>query len=149
MKRLKINDSETTIYRKAVPEKSNRFSSSSDEFINTSDEIEGERINDFITDCREEFESRRERNDYQPIPTFHGPEHERRLPPPKHTLEEGRANQMVCEAEHSRARIFDVAGNEPNYQLDLDNKFYHSSMVDETYLSVASHVEETIVKRII
>ena len=93
LKRLKINDSETTIYKKAVPEKSNRFSSSSDEFINTSDEIEGERINDFITDCREEFENRRERSDYHPIPTFHGPEQERR-PPPRCTLEEVRVDQM-------------------------------------------------------
>ena len=63
------------------------------------------------------------------------------------SLEEIRVDQMVKDAENARACIFDVPGKHDRF--DLNNNFAHSAMVDETYLSVASHVEESIVKKII
>ena len=67
----------------------------------------------------------------------------------RRSLEEICADQMVHEAENARARIYDVPGKHQVNDHILHNNFTHSAMVDETYLAVASHVEEAVVKKIV
>ena len=57
-----------------------------------------------------------------------------------------RAEQMVQEAEESRAQMLPVSGNENQGLVPLS--FIYSAYVDEEYLVMGSHVDETTVKKI-
>ena len=140
---------------------------SSDEAEDNPDEMVNEMINNsmveqFIADARDhQFPAdhhwdRRENNRHTqgrssgPKP---GPSRARQLSPDK------KANRLIQESEGCRAKIFDVPGNKnfiqfsqpemPRYELDLNNEFVHSAMVDENYQLVASHLDESIQEKII
>ena len=56
------------------------------------------------------------------------------------TTPEDRAAKIIREAEASRARIFQTPGKDMNF---LTSQFAHSSLVDESFLLVAAHVDES------
>ena len=68
---------------------------------------------------------------------------------------ERRADQLIKDAEASRARMLDVPGRceseilNKNKPLDLNNEFVHSVMVDQDYLMVAAHVDENLRRKIV
>ena len=80
-------------------------------------------------------------------------------------LGQDRANRLIKEAETSKARLFELpkpgenflqdrgdrghASNFPMQGLDLTRPFLHSAMVDESYLMVATHVDEHLFNKII
>ena len=57
---------------------------------------------------------------------------------PKH-----RANQLIKDAETAKARILDVPG------MNLSSEFMKSALMDETFLLVASHLDQTTHEKII
>ena len=57
--------------------------------------------------------------------------------------EEDRMDQIIRDAENSKAKIFQTPGNR-NYNFDFEKKFVHSSMVDEEYMILAGHVDANI-----
>ena len=61
-----------------------------------------------------------------------------------------RVDQMIQNAEANRMKIFGTPGRDHNTLLpiDLDRDFIHSAMVDETYMLVASHIEDLILGKI-
>ena len=61
------------------------------------------------------------------------------------TAPEDRANKVIPDAEHSKARMYDLPGESPmdfnlldsdcrlrEFKIDLHNEYVHSSMVDES-----------------
>ena len=70
-----------------------------------------------------------------------------------------RADQMIKEAEAVKARILDAPGrgyqfNDQMYgneteQIDFRNNFVHSVMVDESFLLVASHLDQNTYDKIV
>ena len=87
----------------------------------------------------------------------------RRLTPPAPSMEQ-RVDGLLREAENKRVTINDVPGEisqtfhfnnspagQPCYSrelVDVQNRFVHSAMVDEEYLIVAAHLDDSIIKRI-
>ena len=170
------SESELTIYKNTVENlinKSKRDSSSSEEMpFNSSDEIvpmevdeveanklwDNELIANFISDVRDRQQTGQDKgqfviDDQQPS-TSRGVNHNRAS---GFSLQE-RADQMVREAECSKARIHETTGKEwelnkwfqaPCTDIDLSNEFVHSAMVDESYHLVGSHVDEVTQERII
>ena len=72
------------------------------------------------------------------------------------------AEQMIRNAEASRAQILGTPGKDKQFPADLWNSegndtrnklelnnFLHSAMVDEDYLAIGAHVDETLQKKII
>ena len=70
---------------------------------------------------------------------------------------EQRADKMVKEAEAIKARILDTPGrnnfidnmNTSMGEIDLRNNFVHSVMVDESFLLVASHLDQNTYDKIV
>ena len=78
---------------------------------------------------------------------------------------ERRADQLIREAELSKAQMVDIPGrnkvNNPatpgshqgeintNCRLDLNSQFVHSAMVDQNFLMVAAHIDENLKKKIL
>ena len=170
------SDSDVTIYRTAVRDKTNgkRGSSSSEEMnLNFSDEMQDVTDHDasynslpdhFITGIRQHYAGQQKRrrsadpemsrgrgsdSEDDDRGMAHcskdpGPRYERDDRQTRATPEE-RAEQLIREAEAGKARIYGTPGKE----LDLDhNQFLHSAMVDESYMLVATHLEDTITQRI-
>ena len=54
---------------------------------------------------------------------------------------------MIREAEASRARMVTTPGKQPR-EVELLLSFLHSAYVDEEYLVMGSHLDETIIKKI-
>ena len=171
--------SDTTIYRTAIPPASNskRDSSSSDDVVDTSnetielnlDEMRGGNppvpeegtnlIDSMLTEYRRRSEDRagRSRSRARDEPR----EVRRPLPRPEPSGVD-RAMQAIRDAETSKARIYDVAGNDCVHDIqdksrqgeshrewdELKSKFAHSLLVDESYLMVASHVDQGMRQRI-
>ena len=89
----------------------------------------------------------------------------RQLTPPALTTQQ-RVDGLIRDAENARARMNEVQGrhnlfdsaNKTNPDLnnqergisviDCNNRFVHSAMVDEDYLIVAAHVEDSVVRKI-
>ena len=148
------NDSNETYQQIDDPEisfktKPNRESSSSEDRINTSDEMMEIDINEqFIADC--EKEARWQRNAQQ-INQDKQPDHADMEDP----LE--RSQQVIREAEASKARLFASKGtysnvNNPNWGLlnEMRNeKGTKASDVDDKYLVIRSHVDVSIQQKII
>ena len=61
-----------------------------------------------------------------------------------------KAEEMIWDAETFRARIVDVPGrstiNEPN--IELNERVFHSALLDEYYLLVGNYIDEKMKKRI-
>ena len=58
---------------------------------------------------------------------------------------EGRAEQLIREAEANKAKIYGPPGKEA-FNSPIPNQFLHSAMVDETYMLVATHLDDNIIK---
>ena len=69
---------------------------------------------------------------------------------------------MIRDAEHSKARMYDLSGESPmdfnlldsdcrlrEFKIDLRNEYVHSSMVDESYQLISSHLDQLTQERII
>ena len=167
------NTSVITVYKNAVPrvENSKRDSSSSEEQLDTSDELTDLNVaqmtinqmnkhNDvmqFIAENPIEQQSVIDRGRTRTVPVRYvsdgewahcsnAPATTSRLedqqPPPQIS----KAGLMIHEAEASRARIFDVKGND-NFPTQVQQVF-HSAVLDEEYLLVGNYLDETIKQRI-
>ena len=71
-----------------------------------------------------------------------------------HATSNDPVNEMIRSAERSQARIFDVAGNtekgvSASFEGLLQHELFHSVVVDEDYLVVGTHVDETTKHKII
>ena len=83
------------------------------------------------------------------------------LPPQTEPTPEERSRQLVRQAEKSKARLLEVPGMHNSDIIDsMEGQFkdklgvklgdmLHSVMVDETYSSIAAHVEEGLKRRIV
>ena len=154
--------SETTIYKDAVhkqreednPEisfnfKNKRDSSSSEERIDTSNELMEIDVNDqFIADCAKQAERQKQQH------------HQRPEDNPTEDME--RSQQVIREAEASKARLFATKGRQnqiistiPNVgnwvenNLDNEENVVRSADVDEKYLVIGAHVDPLIQQKII
>ena len=156
----------------------NNFSSSDEEVVNTSDEnmdfqnngeiqIEMQMDNEptdqeilnFITENRPENDRRtvviQKKSDAantrvitnEPVPGTS-----------KQDTPDQRADRMIKEAETVKARILDAPGrddtvfnisNMSREHIDIRNNFVHSAMVDESFLLVASHLDQATYDKIV
>ena len=159
----------------AVIDGTKRNSSSSEDAIDTSDENlvvmdEAQNtdkiIDDLISEQRKQAggnsTSGRYVNDGQVPSTSR--QHDATMGRPKVTPEQ-RAMEIIQMAEKNKAQVYETPGennmiimdnHEPidmqrvnNYQLDLQKGFVHSAMVDEHYLMVGNHIEETLKAKIV
>ena len=144
----RFSGSETTVYRNAVQpvqlqlnKGDKRISSSSEEEqVNTSDEMFEETndqfINNFIQGVRaDEYGG-------------HGNEDEgatggERRP----NAGVDRARQLVKEAENAKAKMFRTPGKDAN-EIEILRSMLQALLVDEKYLMVGSHVDDTIKRKI-
>ena len=158
------SQSEVTVYKRAVnrEETNKRDSLSSDEPMDTSDELP--QSNDLNT---QEYFSERAVNQPEPskdrrvTPRVDDrPAAERSYqeltPAERQALErklvEEKAARLLKESEQSKARIYEVAGKETNsVAANLTNlgPQLHAVIVDESYRLVASHLDESLRKKII
>ena len=152
---LRGGKSATTIYKQAlefqedvnmVDEQDNnkkRDSSSSEDHVNTSDELmeiddEAER---FINNCIVESQvrkpdQRRAIANEEPQPSTSGYRQPRPLT---------RGEEMVREAETAKARMLATSGNKPPNFTDMR---VHATAVDEEYVVVGANLEESLIKKI-
>ena len=157
--------SETTIYRPAVNnkntekvdlDKDKRGSSSSEEFMNISDEtaegvkidnqLAGIMINGIIAEGRNNVETqeRRRRGDYiDDGATAHTSRYGQESKYEQEPSPQEKAAEMIRRAEKAKARIMEVSGNQ-NLSCDM----LHSVLIDEKYSAVALHVDEVTRDRI-
>ena len=62
---------------------------------------------------------------------------------------EDKAEQMIREAEENRIKVYGTPGNFiTNTQLAQHSNYMHSAMVDEAFMIVASHLDETTINKI-
>ena len=149
--------SELTIYSNAVDKKWGS-SSSEDDMIDTSDELI-EDMSQNISECELAEGSQHETqlmNDPRPDISYAEdvwPERDRNSKSGKVTAEES-VEKLVKDAEESRARVYDVSGRQ-NTDVNIDNMNSKpmsrdmSSVIDEDYMLVASHIDDTIRQKII
>ena len=165
------SNSEVTVYRNAMIDKTKRVSSSSEEAIDTSDEnlIEMETeeieqgtnnaINQLISDQRKKFDSQQRPgfvNDGQQ-PSTSG--YRRPRPAVQEAAKDGRgrdpedgARDIIRMAEQSKARVYETPGEVPLMEIDgikkqvfdIRSDFMHSAMVDEQYTMIGSHLDDNI-----
>ena len=179
----KESSSEVTIYDRAVKKEKdsipasvekpkNRQSSSSDELIDTSDEllVEANNLSDQIDinlniiaektkqQQRQDETGRRGDRFYEEEPRA-GSSRQcgDRQQPVERTPDEianDRADQLVRQAEASKARILDVPGKLVGHSIDIDSQIDNASDrvrsvdVDEDYLVVGNYVDDTTRERI-
>ena len=178
-KLMRDSPSESTIYRNAVKiyksgENQNRKSTSSSEgFADTSDELllpvedshgNGEFSQQFNRHCvisdddRRKLRKHKRQSDDERLhykkrrrESYSRRDDRSRSPLPQDYIEENdlRADQVIKEAEHSKARMFNVPGKSRHkFEFDCDNPFVHSAMVDQKFLIVAVHIKEGLRRKI-
>ena len=136
-------------------EVNNRASTSSEEEqINTSDELADLDVEQFIADCQEDARRRsNELNAGLPSPHMNPVEHR-----DKHERTETQGRQATRQAEAGHARMVAMAGNppftSPGQLLDRapimgDTTRQQANIVDESYMVVGTHVDETLKRKII
>lgn len=154
-------ESETTIYKNAVQLQNDaiggphlttpnqdivellpkRFSNSSDEPIDTSDELFDEGIDNLISGARKD------------AAVVHGEAStsaggRRRLVemavPEQKSLTH--AEQMIRDSENTKAKMLATPGTYNDKEI---SNFVHSAFVDEEYLAIGSHLDETICRKIV
>ena len=163
MENTVISNLETTVYHNALPridaevyeeilvdaeisfkkKKVNRDSSSSEDKIDTSDEMidfeveKGELNQRFISDCNEE--ARHRKRSY--------PDDDREIIQEKTAREH--ADDLIHEAEASKARILTTPGMVPNdnFRGNVERRGY-SSLVDNNYIVVGAHIDGNLRDRI-
>ena len=163
------NASVITIYQQVVRNRiGKRGSSSSEEdidMIDTSDEKFDECNNytnlnpsiNFINTVRRDYETQQARRATQsPEPEFvrqeQPMEDDRVTVPDKQRVRmtpEDRAEQLIREAEENKMKMYSTQGNQIEHNvINIKNNFVHSAMVDETYMMVASHLDDVTVQKI-
>ena len=153
--------SEVTIYRKAVKDKKKesdkRFSSSSEEMEIDAVDYDGVQTgchsddnlsmaHSFIAEMRRSYEENRHGRNKSRGCT---PERFDRYKPESRKRDDSpmdRVEHMIRNAEANRMKIFNTPGKQ--LPLDLNREFVHSAMVDKTYMLVASHLEESVIRKI-
>ena len=158
-------NSETTCYESAVEKLTdtiqNRFSSSSDEAdISDPKSDENEElellINRFINDqClsleqrRSEGKTERKTNyDDMKEPQPHCSREEHRQDDGRPNLHQ-RTEQLVRDAENAKAKMLNVPGKDMGIDLrNFNRSLAYSHLVDDDYRMVASHLEESLIKKI-
>ena len=121
---------------------------SSEEFPNIVDTNEQNAIVQFIAATRNEAHyqatdgpsTSREYNNQQP-----GNLPQKYMTAPEQTPQR-RGDELIKEAEMSKARIFDIPGTDYS---NLTTRFMRSALMDESFLLVASHLDQTIHDKII
>ena len=148
-----------TIYQQAVRNKINKRGSSSSkegEIINTSDKIEPMEVEEpyqnnpsnFISAMRRDYDQRQEQFDSPNRRTndrFEEPRGTYAVSGQVRLDPEDRAEQLIREAEENKMKIYGTPGKA---EIDIENQFVHSAMVDETFTIVASHLEESTIEKI-
>ena len=170
------SNSELTIYHNALiygTATVSKVNTSSEEEIATSDESHDivltnesrmstslDNIDKFIAEYRRRSEQLevRETNESQPRPST-SREGVNRLENSQQAqiplTADHRAQQMIQQAEASRARIFKAQGelsdkvDSNRFECKLNSELVHSVMVDENYLMVGSHVDDNTKLKII
>ena len=134
-------------------------SSSSEELINTSDELEMNEnlIDKFISEARvnatrlplpklpprskKQTHKQRDRADNQrPSTSQDRCDH-------SEEEQEDRADKLVREAENAKAKIFQTPGRTVNFDKEVNKRnriLAHTMIIDDDYLTIGSHVEETL-----
>ena len=165
--------SEATIYRNAVNpagQESLRQSSSTDEGVDTSDEFNtvAQNVDEFVVNNNLPLTGNGDRQDRvdEPVAGPSGYQSQRQrnaVPPaaPRQRMEpfpptpriitpEEQAANVIREAEQSKARMIDVTGTSiENFDFSrFNNNLMHSVLVDENFLFVAAHIEESLRQRI-
>ena len=167
-----------TIYDSAVPRGNRNSSSSEEEIINTSDELDknGPEINALISEIRERQQSSGGNNRPQPLPRndrYHYtkggvpqisqtryPDDEvlpstsdgRGRPQPVMLTSEEKADKIVREAEISKARIFATPGKDS--ELFETRPIYQQlnnacALIDEGFVVVGAHLDDNMVEKIV
>ena len=159
--------SETTIYRNAVQkegenvinmvnEQEKRNSSSSDELVNSSgdlDDLVNKTLTEkFIADCKMD-QRRRSMEDYKGEhreyrnDAYEADEERRRHYSEQREMErsqrEDKTEKMIREAEASKAKLYDLPGN-VSFNFDIAKDYIHSAMIDEEYVYIAAHLDESV-----
>ena len=128
-----------------------QISSSSGDFVNTSDEIDNAVANElserFITDCQ--------MNDKLDMPsTSKVSRFEPDLPAGIDQRRDELAKAKLRETEAAKEATYQVPGElrkwgiGPEFNFDLSRDYVHSAMVDEDYLLVSAHVDESTQRKI-
>ena len=160
---IRTNQSETTIYHRAVESK--RDSSSSEEIMDLSDETSASQFS--IDHVHAVSESRSGDQPRQPTTELrnryvhddaqlHSSRQEALSPPMRHQGGGGdremtvQVEDLVRVAEASKARIYEVPGKLQTIEKYLEwPDLFHSVLVDEDYLVVGTHVDEATKRKII
>ena len=167
--------SEETIYQRALPmfegsqssgetNSNKRFSyptkvkfmhsSSSEDFVNTSDELDKvvdvELPQQFLAECR--MDDVNTHGGAQPeVPRFE-PQAQLFDDRCDRQPREEKTAQRIRETEAAKAALYKLPGESsfqsPIYNFDLSRDYLHSAMVDEDYLLVAAHVDEGTQRKI-
>ena len=131
------------------------------EYDNANEHDEGVPTNEFIAEIRRHYEDRRWRS-VEPVrgreaydrdqgARGYDRDLDRRSPARSYgnTLPEDKADELIREAEQNKARIYGTPGTvNQHVPIDLEKNYVHSLMVDETYMLVAAHLDETMIMRI-
>ena len=165
--------SEVTVYKNAVPQmmpNNKRDSSSSEEPLDMSDEIDqltvenlrmtpADKVQNFITENDCESQRQRDAREVQQqflqsragMPVVN-PDRQRNVIQEDilhATPQLSRAQQMVKDTEMAKARIYDVKGKEAlNSILKNLNGLVNSVSLDEDYLVVGSHLDDSTCRKI-
>ena len=168
--------SEATIYKNAIQDATKRLSSSSEDLIDTSDEnlIEMENvdeqsedgevfINHLIAEQRKKAAEESKRGNGRYVNDGQQPSTSRQQDVRPKVTPEQRAQLLIQQAEQSKARVYETPGEifENNnqgkddhnplirdYSVDITKNFVHSAMVDEHYVMVGAHVDESTKQKI-
>ena len=149
--------SDVTIYNPAVQMKSNmkRTSTSSEEemdFVDSSDEMDYLEHNlnqlmadNFIADMKKYYD----KNQKVSSAMGHGSQATHSARAETYETQPDRLTKLIHDAEASKAKVLGTPGtynlfqeNLPTPAIDLNRNFAHSVMVDETYMLVASQLDE-------
>ena len=155
--------SDMTVYRNAVELIDNRnLSSSSEDAIDTSDEnlnkdlLSPEFVNTSVMPITSisigHSPSKEHYHDDRPHQPRRGEVREREYHngedrPPEQISLEDQAERLIRQAERGKAKMLNIPGNVMS--SSKDNVLLHSVLIDEGYLSVAGHIDESLKKRIL
>ena len=131
--------------------KKHRESSSLEDQIDTSDELMEIDINEkFIADCETEAARQRQRDHNETTDGQNNADRHHDASKQNQTMD------MIQESEASKARMYTTPGNAPliNSELNIETNQvspltqHYSSMVDENYLVIGSHLDGSIQNKI-
>ena len=144
--------SEETIYKSAVKScKGGRFSSSSEEDVDSSSELIelNQVIQSIAGKCRSHGADQSMDIDDEPTPN--GDDEPGTSSRKVQPTAEQRAEKLIKEAEAAKGKIFATTGNKKiqyAYDVEKAREMIHSVLVDEEYSAVGGHLDDGIVNKI-